>query len=106
MGWSGRNGAFARLLAAQSRQAAKTARLERLVPLSSLLGTFTDSLSQHPEPPDVHRLLEALAILRRPVLDFHYGRKRMVGRMLEANHQRSFIPGGQDTVLPAGLGGR
>ena len=42
--------------------AAQPARSVRSTALSSLLETFTDPLSWHPEPPDVHRLLESRAI--------------------------------------------
>ena len=49
-------------LTAKTEQAAQSATSIRLTALSSLLETFTDPLSRHPEPPDVHRLLESRAI--------------------------------------------
>ena len=49
-------------LTAKSDFAAQPARSIRLTALSALLETFTDPLSRHPEPPDVHRLLESRAI--------------------------------------------
>ena len=45
-------------LPARTEQAAQPACSVRLTALSSLLETFTDPLSRHPEPPDVHRLLD------------------------------------------------
>jgi hypothetical protein len=44
-------------LTAQTDYLAQPARSVRLTALSSLLETFTDPLSRHPELPDVHRFL-------------------------------------------------
>ena len=46
----------------ESGQVAQSACSDRVTTVSSLLETFTDPLSRHPERPDVHRHLEALAI--------------------------------------------
>ena len=49
-------------------QAGKPAWSVRLTILSSLLGTFTDPLSRHPEPPDVRRTAIVHAVPSRVVL--------------------------------------
>jgi hypothetical protein len=51
-----------RVLAAKPEQAAESALAIRLTAFSLLLETFTDPLSRHPEPSDVHRPFEASAI--------------------------------------------
>ena len=57
--WGRRSKCLAgRALAAKTEQAAESAPSVRMTALSSLLETFTDPLSRHPEPPDVHRLFE------------------------------------------------
>jgi hypothetical protein len=48
-------------LSAKPVYATQPAVSVRSAALSSLLETFTDPLSWHPEPPDVHRLLELWA---------------------------------------------